>query len=179
MADTRLIVDHLKLDYKGPFEFNALIRLINAFLKERGWDLKFDKEAELNTKTGKQIEWQINPWKRVSDYVNFIPKIRILVQDMVKVEAVKGKKKVKVDNGRIILTIDGWIAFDYFHKWDERPFLIFLRSLWDRFVYKAYTERFEQRYIYDLHHLYDRIEQFLNLYKHYKVVTKLPHFSHD
>ena len=51
MADSRLIVDHLKLDYKGPFEFNALIRLITAFLKERGFDLRSDKDFEMNTKT--------------------------------------------------------------------------------------------------------------------------------
>jgi len=178
MADTRLIVDHLRLDYKGPFEFNGLIRLINAFLKERGFDLRHDKDFEMNTKKGKQMEWQISPWKRVSDYVNFLPKIRILAQDMGKIEVVKDKKKVKVDNGRIIMTIDGWIAFDYFHKWDERPFLMFLRSLYDRFIYKVYTERFEQRFSYDMKQLYDRIEQFLNMYKQYKVVTIEPHFSH-
>ena len=178
MADTRLIVDHLKLDYKGPFEFNALIRLINVFLFERGYDLKSDKDFEMNTKTGKQIEWQINPWKKISDYANFIPKIRILVQDMNKVEVIKDKKKVKVDNGRLILTIDGWIVFDYFNKWDEHPFFMFLRSLYDRFIYKVYTERFEQRFSYDMRQLYDRIEQFLNVYKHYRVVTKEPHFAH-
>ena len=177
MSEVRLIVDHLKLDYKGPFEFNALIRLIQAFFKERGWDLKHDKDYEMNTKTGKQIEWQINPWKRITDYVNYIPKIRILVEDMVKVEVIKDKKKVKVDNGRLIMTIDGFIVFDYFHKWDQHPFLMFLRTLWDRFIYKAYTERFEQRLVYDMHHLYDRIEKFLNVYKHYRVVTKVPHFS--
>ncbi len=178
MADTRLIVDHLKLDYKGPFEFNALIKLITAFVKERGFDFTSNKDFEMNTKTGKQIEWQATPNKRLSDYINFLPKIRILVQDMNKVEVIKDKKKVKVDNGRLILTIDGWIVFDYFNKWDEHPFFMFLRTLYDRFIYKVYTERFEQRFSYDMRQLYDRIEQFLNVYKHYKVVTKEPHFSH-
>ncbi len=178
MSDMRLVVDHLKLDYKGPFEFNGLCRLINSFLNERGFDVRQDKDFELNTKKGKQIEWQIFPWKKVSDYVRFTPKIRILVKDMVKMEVVKNKKKVKVDNGRVILVIDGFIEFDYFHKWDDHPFLIFLRSLYDRFIYRAYTERFEQRFVYDMNQLYDRIEQFLGMYRHYKVVTKVPQFSH-
>jgi hypothetical protein len=178
MGDLRLIVDHMKLDYKGPFEFNALCRLINAFLKERGFDVKQEKDFEMNTKKGKQIEWQISPWKKISDYARFIAKIRILVQDMVKIDAVKDKKKVKIDNGRMVLVIDGFIEFDYFNKWDEHPFFIFLRSLYDRFIYKAYTERFEQRLVYDMHHLYDRIERYLGMYRHYRVVTKVPHFAH-
>ena len=177
MGEMRLIVDHLKLDYSGPLEFNALVKLITAFVKERGFDIQHDKDFELNTKTGKQIELQIWPWKLISDYARHVIKIRILVKDMVKVEAIKDKKKVKIDNGRAIIFIDGFIEFDYFNKWDEHPFFMFLRSLYDRFIYKAYTERFEQRLVYDIHHLYNRIEKFLNVYQHYKVVTKVPHFS--
>lgn len=178
MSEIRVVVDHLKLDYKGPFEFNALCRLINAFFFERGFDIKVDKDFEINTKTGKKIEWQISPWKKITDYVRYICKIRILIEDMVKVEAIKDKKKVKVDNGRLIMFIDGFIDFDYFNRWDEHPFFLFLRTLYDRFVYKAYTERFEQRFVYDIHHLYDGIEKFLNVYHHYRVVTTVPHLSH-
>ena len=178
MSDVKIVVDHLKLDYKGPFEFNALCRLINAFTKERGFDSRYDKDFEINTKTGKHIEWQISPWKKITDYIRYMVKVRILIDDMVKVEVIKDKKKVKVDNGRLIMFIDGFIEFDYFHKWDQHPFFMFLRSLYDRFIYKAYTERFEQRLVYDIHHLHDRTEKFLNVYRHYRVVTKVPHYAY-
>lgn len=178
MGDMRLIVDHLKLDYKGPFQFNQLVRLINSFLNERGYDAKYDKDFEINTKTGKHIDWQIMPWKKISDYAKYWAKVRILVQDMNKVEIVKDDKKEKVDNARIIITFDGYLELDYFHYWDEHPFFVFIRSLYDRFIYKAYTDRFEKRLSYDIHQLYDRVERFLNFYRHYRVVTRVPHFSH-
>ena len=44
-------------------------------------------------------------------------------------------------------------------------------------IFKVYTERFEQRLSYDVHHLYDTIERFFNMYKHYKVVSKVAPFS--
>ena len=40
-----------------------------------------------------------------------------------------------------------------------------------KFIYKAYTERFEQRITYDFNHLYNNIEQYFNMHKHYKVVS--------
>jgi len=64
MSELRVVVDHLRLNYTGPFDANALFKHINAFLFERGFDLLVNKEFEHNTKTGKQIEWQIIPWKR-------------------------------------------------------------------------------------------------------------------
>ena len=121
MTDIRLVVDHLQLDYKGPFQFNDLCKIINSFLNERGFDCRVDKDFEINTKAGKQIEWQISPWKKITIYARYIAKVRMLVSDMVKVQVVKDKKKAKVDSGRIIITIDGYLDLDYFGKWDANP----------------------------------------------------------
>ena len=177
MSELRLVVDHLRLNYTGPFDANALFKHINAFLKERGFDIKIDKEFEQNTQTGKQIEWQMKPWKRITDYVRYWPKIRILVYDYNKVNAVVGQKKVKIGNGRALIYIDGYLELDESQRLEGLPFFQFLRSIYNNFVYKVYTERFEQRLSYDMHHLYDTIERFFNMYKHYKVVSKVPPFA--
>ena len=58
-----------------------MFKHINVFLFERGFDLKVEKEFEQNTKTGKQMEWLIMPWKRISDYTRHHIKVRILVSD--------------------------------------------------------------------------------------------------
>jgi len=96
----------------------------------------------------------------------------------VKTDTVKDDKKVKVGNGRIVIFFDGYLEFDYFHKWDEKPFFLFLRSLYDKFIFKFYTERFEQRLTYDMTHLINEVEKFFNLYRHYRVVKEMPHHAH-
>ena len=73
--------------------------------------------------------------------------------------------------------LDGYLELDQEERWESIPFFQFLRSIYNNFVYKVYTERFEQRLSYDVHHLYDTIERFFNMYKSYKVVSKVPPFS--
>ena len=171
MSEIRVVVDHLRLNYTGPFNANDLFKHITAFLNERGFDLKIDKEFEHNTKSGKQIEWQINPWKRLTDYIRFWPKVRVLISDYNNVDTIVDNKKVKVGYGKLIMYIDGYLELDESNRWENYPFFQFLRSLYNIFFYKMYTERFEHRLNHDMHHLYHTVEQFFNIYRSYKVVS--------
>ncbi|MBW2974458.1 hypothetical protein KY366_01955 [Candidatus Woesearchaeota archaeon] len=176
MSDMRIIVDHMKLDYSGLFNAKELFKIINKWCQDRNIHKKEDKCFEQSLPEGKDMEYEISPWKKISDYIRYIYRIRILFKEVKKTEVIKEKKKVKADQGRILLYLDGFIEHDYEHRWDERPMFIFFRALFDRFIYKSYTERFEHRLTHDIHDLYDEIERFLNTYRHYKVVSKSPHF---
>lgn len=178
MAEVRIIVDHMKLIYNGLFDVNDLFRAIDAWLFERGYEKYTNRADEILTPTGKFIEWESRPWKKISEYNRYFMKIRILMYDVKKVDVVHENKKIKLSQGRSIITFDGFIEFDYEHRWDEKPLLLFFRTLYDKFIYKAYTERFEQQLSFDMHQLYDHIEKFFNTYKYYRVVTKVPHFAH-
>jgi hypothetical protein len=172
MGHLKIVVDHEKIEYSGPFNGNELFRMIDNFVFERGFDKKHDKDFEQNTANGRFIEWQISPWKKITDYIRYIIKIRILGYDIVKTEAaIEGKKK-KVDNGRLIIVIDGFIEYDYDNYWDDKPILFFFRTLYDRFVFKSYTERFEHRLVHDINTLYHHLEKFFNLYKHYSLISR-------
>jgi hypothetical protein len=85
-------------------------------------------------------------------------------------------KKIKIGSGSVEIYIDGYLELDEQQRWEVIPFFQFLRSLYNTFFYKVYTERFEQRLSYDMNHLYHTLEQFFNMYKHYKVVSKVPPF---
>lgn len=175
MGHVKLIVDHEKIDYSGPVDINDLFRMIELFLWERGFDFKKDKDFEHHTDKGKFLEWQVSPWKWISDYIRYIIKIRVIGHDLLKTNAVNSGKKTKVDSGRIIIVIDGFIDYDLQTRWEQKPILHFLRAIYDNFIHKAYTERFEQMLTHDVHHLMDQIEKLLNLYKHYKVISKPAH----
>ena len=172
MGHVKIIVDHDKIDYSGPLQLNSLLRLIENFIWERGFDKKQDKDFEQNTPNGKFIEWQITPWKWISDYTRYMIKVRVLGYDLVKTQAVVDGKKAKIDNGRIIIVMDGLIEYDLQSKWENHPMLHFLRSLYDNFIFKSYTERFEHMLVHDVNHLHDQIERFLNTSRHYSVISR-------
>lgn len=172
MGHIKIIVDHDKIDYSGPLELNNLFRMIDNFLWERGFDKRQDKDFEQNTPHGKFIEWQASPWKIITDYARHIVKVRVLGYDIVKVDALKNGRKTKVDSGRLIIVIDGFIEYDVDSKWEQKPFFHFLRTIYDKFIFKVYTERFEQMLVHDINHLQDHIGKFFNLYRHYTVISK-------
>ena len=172
MGHVKIIVDHEKIDYSGPAEISSLLRLIENFLWERGFDKRQDKDFEQNTPHGKFIEWQISPWKIITDYTRYIVKVRVLGYDIAKIDAVSNGKKTKLDNARLIIVIDGFVEYDVESRWEQNPFFHFLRAIYDNFVFKAYTERFEQQLVHDINHLHDHIEKFFNLYRHYSVISR-------
>jgi len=172
MGHLKIIVDHEKIDYSGPLDVNDLFRMIDNFVFEKGFDKRQDKDFEQNTEKGKFVEWQISPWKKITDYIRYIIKVRILGYDLVKIDAKQNGKKTKIDYGRIIIVIDGFMEHDYDNYWDDKPFLFFLRTVYDYFVFKAYTERFEQRLVHDINNLHDNIEKLFNLYRHYTVISR-------
>lgn len=178
MGDVRIIVDHLKLEYTGVFDSKALFRLIGSWFNERGIQKREAKNFEQNLADGKYIEYEIPYWKKVTDYNRFIYKIRALFFGLKNVEIMKDDKKVQMQQGRVLLYFDGYIEHDYENRWEVVPMLQFFRVLFDKFIYKYYTERFEQRITYDMHALYATLERFFNMYRHYRPVTKIPHFAH-
>lgn len=172
MGHVKIIVDHDKIDYSGPLNVNHLLRMIENFIWERGFDKNQEKDFEQNTERGKFIEWQIAPWKWVSDYTRYIIRVRVLGYDIVKTDAVNNNKKTKVDAGRMLIVIDGFVEYDLQSRWEQNPLLHFLRAIYDNFIFKAYTERFEHMLVNDINHLHNHIEKFLNLYRHYSVISK-------
>ena len=172
MGHVKIIVDHETIEYSGPFNATDLFRAIDYFLYERGFDKKQDKDFEQNTPEGKFVEWQITPWKRISDYARHMIKIRVLGYNIVKSDVFHDGKKTKTDSGKVIVVIDAFIENDYLSLWEGNPVLHFLRTIYDYFVFKAYTERFEQRLIHDTNQLHDHIEKFFNIYRNYKVISR-------
>ena len=171
MGHIKIIVDHDKIDYSGPLDLNGLLRAIESFIFEHGFDKRQDKDFEQNTANGKFIEWQISPWKWISDYARYIIKVRILGYDILKADTMLHGKKAKIDNGRVIIVIDGFVEYDLQSRWQDNPFLYFLSQMYDKFVFKVYTERFEQTLVHDINRLHDHIEKFLNLHRNYAVIS--------
>jgi len=174
MSELKLIVDHLRLNYTGPFNANDLFKHITSFINELGFDLKINKEFEQNVAAGKHIEWEIEPWKKISDYVHHHIKVRVFIWDYTTSSVLIDRKKVKMGNGRLELVLDGYVEYDYYQRWEKLPMLQFIRQLMNTYIYKIYTKRFEERLIYDCNHLITSIEKLLNIDSHYKVQTEVP-----
>ena len=174
MSEIKIIVDHLRMDFKGMFNANDLFRAIDSWLFEKGFEKRTNKNFEYDTASGKFMEWESYPWKKVTDYYRQMMKIRILIYDMVKKDVVHEGKKERLDHGRGIIYLDGYLELDYEHRWDGNAFLQAVRTLFDKWLYVHYTESFEKMVTRDCHMLNDHLEKLLNLKRHWRLVESVP-----
>jgi len=170
MAEKKLVVDQMKLNYEGIFDLNGLYRTIDAWFYEKGYDRYEQKNYEQVLPTGKDIEIELLPWKKTTDYFKNILRIRMKFVNVKDVEIEKQGVKLKLQQGRIMMIFDAYLESDYEHKWDEKPMFFFIRTLFDKYIFKGYFAKAEKWVINDLFDIHGRIQRFLNLYRYEKHV---------
>ncbi len=171
MGDHRIFVDNLRLSYEGPFQAHELFRTIGNYLYDKGYDKKPLKEFEFHTPEGISIEWQMLPWKKITDYMRLELNIRVIITKMTKREVViDGQKKI-IDNGQVLIVFNGYTETDYNMSWEERPLFQFMRVLYDKYIFKDYLQRYEHILADHVNQLYALIQRLFNVYSTHGMKT--------
>ena len=65
MSEREVVIDKMRMGYEGLFDVSELYKLIDGWLREKGYDKREKRMAEKVTEGGKFIEWEIEPWKKI------------------------------------------------------------------------------------------------------------------
>ena len=166
MSEKRLIIDQLRLNYSGIFNLGELFRMVDEWFYEKGYDRWEKKNEETVTETGKRIEIELRPWKKITDYAKNEIRLRMFVDNMTDIEADKDGKKTKMNKGDIQMIFDAFLETDYENRWESKPVYYFLRTIIDKYMFRVYTGKFTGNLAADTKDLHQRIKSFLNLYKY-------------
>jgi len=159
-----MVVDSLKFFYEGAFVAKDLFNLIGTYFYDKGYDKKQEKDFEHLNKTGKHAEWQIAPWKKVTDYQRLEIRMVILMDELTKKDVVIDKKKKKIDYGKVTIIISAYTETDYDLRWEEKPMFLFMRTLYDKFIFPMYSKRWEHLLHDHVNQLYSQVHKFFNVY---------------
>ncbi|MBS3165233.1 hypothetical protein J4439_07430 [Candidatus Woesearchaeota archaeon] len=165
MVEKKLVVDHLKIDYKGLFSMQDFYRTLDSFFKEKGWDKRETRNSEFVSPEGKYVEMEIEPFKKITDYAKLVIRINIIIKNLKEVVVEKQKHKMKMNQGDVQVIIDGFLITDYENRWEGKPEYVFIRALFDKFVYKRYNSEFERTLVNEVEELTTTLKSFLNLYR--------------
>ncbi len=165
MAEREKIIDELRLQYEGLFDVNELYLTFDRWFREKQYDKREVKNVEFVKPEGKFVEVWLMPWKKITDYAKIEIKITLVMENLKEVEVEKDGHKIKMNQGTIKMVFDGYLTTDYENKWEGKPTYVFMRTLFDKFVYKGYTASFKAQVSEDLNHLHTTIKSFLNLYR--------------
>lgn len=170
MSERKVVIDQLKITYEGPFDLNGLYRTFDAWFFEKGYDKKELKNYEQVLPTGKDIVVELMPWKKTTDYFKNEIRVRIRCKNIKNVEIEKEGHTIKINQGILIIIMDGYLTSDYEHRWEKKPLLYFLRAIFDKYIFRRYFAQAEKWLVNDVYQLHGFIQKFLNLYRYEKHV---------
>ena len=165
MVERTVVIDKMRMSYEGLFKVTELYKLIDGWLRQKGYDKREKKMAESVTKNGKFIEWEVEPWKKITDYSKIVIGLRVIMTDIKEIEVEMDKTKSKLNQGKVDFVFDGYLETDYENRWESKPLFYFLRTLFDKYIFKPYSVGYQSNAIDDVNDLHNRIKSFLNLYK--------------
>lgn len=165
MAERMTVVDGEKIQYKGLFDFKELYNIIDAYLHQKGFDKRVRRNEEHVLKDNKFIHVILHPWKKISEYAKHEIKMDISVHNAKEeYREIDGVKR-KLTNGVVEIMFYGYLVTDYEGRWEQRPEYFFLRTVFDKFVYKLQTQNFAALLKGDVRLLKGEVESFLNLHR--------------
>jgi hypothetical protein len=167
VPERAIVVDHLKISYEGLFNMAELHKLISEFFYNRNWDYSESLNEELITPEGKQIQIVYKPWKSVGNYYKLHTKIKLVAANVKDVEVEHDNQVLRLHQGLVRITMDGYIFFDRKGQFITSPFYWFFAVIFNKYIFKRHFEKFEIWIKHDLDELRYKIKNFLNTYKYY------------
>jgi len=167
MAEEEIVVDKERISYEGIFSVAELYRLIDEWLYDKDY-IKYEPTHTESTKPeGKYVDLLLVSTKDMTDYARSSLYIKIQLSNIkdVTIETSEGVKQ-KLNQGTVLLTISGVLETDIEDKWEGKPIFLFIRTLYDKYIYKPITGGFQKVVREDTLSLKENVSSFLNLYRY-------------
>ncbi len=168
MAELKHLIEGIDITYKGLYNMKELYIFLDKWFLEKGYGKEELKNFEEVTEKGKSTIIELEPMKKVSDYVKLKQKVKILCFDMKDVEVDIDGKKQTLQEGEIKITFESKMITDYEHKWEMKPVYFFFRTVMDKYVFKGLLHKYEEIAIKDCKDLIQEVKAYLNLMSYRK-----------
>lgn len=167
MAERRLIIDKERISYEGLFSVKEVLDTVNEWIFDKGYVPLEKKHTESVKESGKFVEIEMSPFKKVTDYAKNILVLRIVCSDLKEVTVdIEGKKK-KLNQGKLQIVFDGYLETDYEGRWEHKPIFYVIRTIFEKYVYTPFLSSFEKNLRTDILLLKNNIKGYLNLFQYY------------
>jgi hypothetical protein len=161
--ERKLLIRDLPIMYEGLFDASELFKLIDDWFSDHGY-AKFElKHVERVSEKGRFVNYEIRPFKKISDYVQYEIYVRLTIRNLTETTVKKGKDSFKINKGSVSVSIDAFLATDVKHRWESRPLFFFMRTIFDKFIHREYVGKLEKEIMDDVRSFHGELKGYLNL----------------
>ena len=166
MAEAEIIVDGKKLEYEGLFQPGELYTVIDELMAQRTFDKNEYRNFEYVHEGHKQIDMELRPYKKLSDYIKVEIRIKIRATNLKHVEIEKNGVKKKYYHGKVKVVFVTYLITDYENAWETKAFYFLARMLVDKFIYKGYLSEAKAIGVSVTNEAYYEIRSYLNMHRY-------------
>lgn len=165
LFEKNLVINNRELKYKGIFRADELFHVINKSLREKRYHKREKKSEETVTEQGRKTFVELRPYKHKTSYMVLMIKIKITLDNVTEtVQEFQGQKQ-KFQQGDVSVVFDSWLMSEYEHRWTMKPWVYFLKSLINKYVYHWPIEAgFSSELVNDTAFIYAQIRNLLHSY---------------
>jgi len=163
MPEVKHVIEDQEITYKGLCMVKDFYTFLDKWFADRGYAKQETKNYEEVTEKGKYTIVEMEPIKKVSDYVKLKLKAKIICFDLKSVDIEIDGKKQSCQEGEVKIEFEAQLITDYENKWEYKPVYFFFRTVMDKYVFKGLLHKYEQMLVKDCKELMQEAKAYLNL----------------
>ena len=165
MVEKKFVVPERRLSYNGPIDITDFFKSVEDWIEKKGMHKEIKKKTQEVQAKHRRVEWFIEIWEMPADYAKPVVRMQALLKNIKDAHVmVKGKKR-NIQTAEVLVIIDGILETDLEARWYQKPTYYFLRAVYDKYISKFYTNRFEGKLTKDTNELYHHLMNYFNSYR--------------
>ncbi len=154
----------LGVNYEGLFNYSDLIASIDSFFRKKGYTKHVMNHEEKVKEKGREVNWRLRPFRMAKSNKLEI-QVWMSITDMVDTVKEVDGKKLNLNKGKIKISIDCFVLSDMRGKWEARAEYTFIRTIFDKYLFRSKSKDFEGMVKSDAVELQNELRSYLNLTK--------------
>ncbi|USN45180.1 MAG: hypothetical protein H6502_03920 [Candidatus Woesearchaeota archaeon] len=163
MSERNTVVYQRVVDYKGLINVPGVFRVIEDWLRQNGYSKKELRNEEEIFESGKQIILELLPYRLLNPEAKLEIHLVINFRKLQEAEVEDGVRKKKLWKGEVTITTDAYVVTDLENKWDNNAVMLFMKTIFDKFIYKVYSSHYDKMVGEDVDRLLLEVRSYLNL----------------
>ncbi|MBN1644908.1 hypothetical protein JW851_02625 [Candidatus Woesearchaeota archaeon] len=168
MPEQQTIVPKETMSFEGVFSIRELRNIIMDWMSAKAYIPVEEKAQQVIKKNAKFFEFKFKPYKKLSDYAKCLIKITISAFNCKDVIVPVAGKKRKMQDGKVLVKVEGILETDYEAKWEIHSVWYAVRVIAEKYVLAPFISHHAEYVKDETHQIISQIRSYLNLQKRIK-----------
>ena len=136
MVSKMSVMPGTNVKFRGIFNYSEFMQSIKNWFKDYDYEFQEPTHKWKVPSEGVEAEIKMTGERKVNEYVKYHITVSIRIWDMKDVEVVKDGQKMKLQDGKVSVDVEGKLEFDWQNRFGGNKFLQHAQDFLHKFIIK-------------------------------------------